>query len=261
MNFNPGNPEPLNTEPFYLKRGPVGCLLLHGFTGTPPELLPLGEYLAQRDITVSCIQLPGHGTTPQDMIKTRWEDWAGAAEQGLFDLRKECEEVFVAGLSMGGALTLYLAARYDLPGAASLAGATLVTDWRVKWLLPVIGRFVKYFPKDKADEFEDPEMRKLHKSYDHFPLPCIASLNNVGLPQVRAGLPGIKCPMLILHSRSDEMLTMSNAELIFNNISSEKKEFVKLDRSGHVVTLDVEREIVFEKVYDLIERESKLITQ
>lgn len=104
-------------------------------------------------------------------------------------------------------------------------------------------------------------MEELHKSYEHFPMPCLMSLNNTGLPQVRAGLPKIKCPMLIVHSHSDEMLTMSNAELIYNNISSEKKEFLKLDKSGHVVTLDVEREIIFEKVYALIRRESKLLSQ
>lgn len=259
MNFNPGNPEPLGTESFEFRRGPVGCLIIHGFTGTPPELLPLGEYLAERDITNRCVQLPGHGTTPQDMIGTRWEDWAGTAEQALLDLREECEEVFVAGLSMGGALTLYLAARYELPGAASLAGATLVTDWRVRWLLPALKLFFKYFPKDEVDPFPEPEMQALHKSYDHIPLPCLVSLNNTGLPQVRAGLAKITCPMLIVHSRKDEMLTMSNAELIYNNISSEKKEFVKLEESSHVVTLDVERHIVFEKVYDLIRRESKIL--
>ena len=38
-------------------------LLIHGYTGTPSEMLPLGNYLNQLGYTVLCRRLPGHGTS------------------------------------------------------------------------------------------------------------------------------------------------------------------------------------------------------
>jgi len=221
-------------------------------------MLMLGEFLSEREITVSGIQLPGHGSTPDDMIRTGWHDWAAAAEQGLLDLRDKCEEVFVAGLSMGGALTLYLASRHTLPGAASLSGAVFVKDRRISVLMPFMSPFVRFFPKDEEDDFADPRASELHKSYDYIPLPCLKSLLEF-LKAVRKGLPDITCPMLVAHSHGDIMLGMENADYIMEKISSGKKEFLELEKSGHVITLDVERDTVFEKVYGLIQRESKFL--
>jgi len=260
MKLSMGKVASLDTKPFFIKKGPVGCLLIHGFTGSTTDTIWIGEYLAERNITVSGIQLPGHGTVPQDMINTTWRDWAAAAEQELIAMRGKCAEVFVAGLSMGGALTLYLASRHRLPGAASLAGAALVNDWRVKYLLPLIGGFVKYFPKDEKHEFADLEAEAWHKSYDYIPIPCLKSLMEL-LGVVRKGLPDVKCPMLVMHSRADQTLDPVNAQYIFDHIASEKKELVWLERSGHPITVDVERPIVFEKVYELIKRESKILSQ
>ena len=36
-------------QPFAFDRGPIGCVLLHGFTAAPKEMRPLGDYLAARD--------------------------------------------------------------------------------------------------------------------------------------------------------------------------------------------------------------------
>ena len=83
-----------------------GVLLLHGFTGSPASMRPWGELLAQRSWTVRVPRLPGHGTRWQDMNITRWEDWYSEADRNLRELTSRCDRVFVAGLSMGGALTL-----------------------------------------------------------------------------------------------------------------------------------------------------------
>lgn len=258
MRFIPHKTPHLGEEPFFIRKGPVGCLLIHGFCGTPSEMKYLGEYLSARDITVRGLMLPGHGTTPDEMLKTGWRDWTAAAERELVELRGQCEEVFVAGLSMGGALTLYLASKYELPGAACLAGAVNIRDWRVRYLLPALGWLVRYYPRDSKTDFADPEAEKKHRTYEYVPVKCVRSLLEL-VDIARNSLSKIKCPLLVMHSPSDQTLTIDNAEYIFEHAASEKKEYVKLNRSGHVITSDIERDIVGEKVYELIKRESKLL--
>ena len=90
-----------DAEPFYADGGDVGVLVIHGFTGTPKSMKPWAEYLAEAGYTVSLPRLPGHGTSWQEMNKTRWEDWYGEVRRELDDLQKRCGSTFVMGLSMG----------------------------------------------------------------------------------------------------------------------------------------------------------------
>src|SRR5688500_7054534 len=99
-------------EPMSAAGGSTGALVLHGFTGCPQSMRGLAGAFAAAGHTVELPLLPGHGTTVDDMITTGWADWSGAAEQAYQDLAGRCSRVVVAGLSMGGALTLWLASRH-----------------------------------------------------------------------------------------------------------------------------------------------------
>ena len=99
-------------EPYRHEGGEVGVLLCHGFTGSPQSLRPWAEYLAERGLTVSLPLLPGHGTRWQDMQLTGWQDWYAEVDRELRALLERCAQVFVFGLSMGGALALRLAAKH-----------------------------------------------------------------------------------------------------------------------------------------------------
>src|SRR5919109_4608653 len=96
-------------EPFSHEGGRTGALLCHGFTGSPQTLRAWAEYLAAAGLTVSLPRLPGHGTTWQEMARTRWEDWYAEVDRALSDMRPRTDEIFVMGLSMGGCLALRLA--------------------------------------------------------------------------------------------------------------------------------------------------------
>jgi carboxylesterase len=99
-------------EPFSAAGGPAGVLVLHGFTGNPQSMRPLAQALAAAGFTVELPLLPGHGTSIDDMLTTGWADWSGAAEAAYIDLAGRCSRVVVAGLSMGGTLTCWLASRH-----------------------------------------------------------------------------------------------------------------------------------------------------
>src|SRR3569833_411179 len=101
------------TEPFSFEGNDVGVLVLHGFTGSTQSVRDLGEGLHKRyGFTVVGPRLPGHGTSPDDMETTGYLDWVGEAERALHALAARKRQVFVTGLSMGGSLTLNLAARF-----------------------------------------------------------------------------------------------------------------------------------------------------
>ncbi len=100
----------LDPSAFHFRAGPIGVLLIHGFTGAPTEMRPLGEYLAVKGYTVSGPLLPGHGTTPRALMNRKWSEWAETVDQTYQELTASCDRVFVAGLSLGALLALNLAA-------------------------------------------------------------------------------------------------------------------------------------------------------
>ena len=109
-------------EPFFHAGGSTGVLLCHGFTSTPQSMRPWADYLVNAGLTVSLPRLPGHGTTWQELGRTRWEDWYGEVDRAYEELRGQASEVFVMGLSIGGCLALRLA---ELRGDA-VAGLVIV---------------------------------------------------------------------------------------------------------------------------------------
>ena len=67
-------------EPMSVEGGPVGVLVLHGFTGNPQSVRPLAEAAAAAGHGVEMPLLAGHGTVIEDMLPTRWSDWSADAE-------------------------------------------------------------------------------------------------------------------------------------------------------------------------------------
>ena len=117
----------------------TGVLLCHGFTGSPQSLRPWAEYLADAGLSVSLPRLPGHGTTWQEMARTRWEDWYAEVSRAFEELRGRSDQIFVMGLSMGGCLALRLA---EIQGTA-ISGLVLVNpsvtaDTKLFALAPVL---------------------------------------------------------------------------------------------------------------------------
>lgn len=241
-------------EPFHFKRNGPGCLLIHGFTSTPAEMREMGEYLAKRDLTVSGVRLAGHGTTPEDMEKTTWRDWYTSVQEGLMELREECDEIFVMGLSLGGALALYLATQHRVAGVVSMATPATVSDWRLRYV-HLMKHLVRFAPKIPED-FHNPTVVAKHLSYDRLPSRCAESLAEF-LRRLDEVLPRVEAPALLIHSKHDIAVSPSDMPYIYERINSSDKEMIWLENSGHVVTEDYDKLVVFERAYDFVRQHSQ----
>jgi len=243
----------LDTSPFFFAGGPIGCLLIRGFTSAPPETRPMGEYLAGRGLTVLGLRLPGHGATPDDLIRTNWRDWVAAAERGLADLEGRCQRVFVAGVSMGGLLTLYLAERHPVAGLIPMAAALDVASRRFNWA-PLLQYCIKAVPKGppEAGDWVDPTAYLHHWSYSVYPIKSVADMISLRR-RVRAHIAAVTAPTLIIHGLRDAAVPPASAQWLYDHISSPAKSILWLPDSGHCVTIDAERQRVWQSAYDFIQ--------
>lgn len=240
----------LDLNPFFFEGGPIGCLLIHGFSGSPPEMRPMGEFLAGKGLTVLGVRLAGHGTTPEDMARTTWHDWVASAEEGLRELKGRCEQVFVAGLSMGGLITLHLAAHHPLAGIIPMSAPAYIADRRFRFM-PLAQHFLRWVTPNIESDLTDPEAEERIFSYKVLPARCIVSLGEL-LRLVRGELPQVKVPALIMQGEKDHHIPADSARLIYNELGSAEKEIVWWPNSGHCITVDSEREAVWARAYEFI---------
>lgn len=234
-------------EPFLLPGNSRGVLLLHGFTGAPAEMRQLGDSLHNLGFTVLAVRLPGHGTNVCDMEPTNWRHWYGEAVNGYHLLRGICTEIHVMGLSMGGLLALKLAVEYPLKSAVALSAPVYLFERRLP-LLPLYRLFRRYVPKKRRDYDIEPS---LFVGYDRTPLSCLASLLEL-VNLVCRDLPSITCPVLLIQSRREHTVRPESAAFLFGQLRTERKELFWLEKSGHIVTLDMERERVFGKIAEFL---------
>ncbi|MBN1264019.1 MAG: alpha/beta fold hydrolase [Anaerolineales bacterium] len=236
-------------EPFFFRGGDTGILLIHGFTGTPFEMRWLGEQLAARGHTVLGIRLFGHATRQEDMIRARFQDWVANVEDGYALLKQSCKAVYIGGLSMGAALSLHSAGELSWNGVFSMSAPIESPDARLatfRPVLPFVSKFWRFSAKGKPD-WSDPSLANDHLDYPANPVRSGVELDLL-LAKMRKNLLKIQIPALILHSRSDRVVSYRHAERIMHRLATQDKRLVLLEKSGHVITRDVEREQVLDEI-------------
>ena len=207
-----------------------GFLVLHGFGGSPFEVEPIVEELKLFGVkNIRCPILPGHCDSLSSLKKTRFKDWAYAAEKEFLNLFHNGFKTIIIGLSMGGSIGMYLSQRYPVAGLVTIASPVylyrLFPFEGASKLLPLISilRFIKPVVKTPKPPEEAKEIAP-YKGYEGFyalhPLySFIKALKNI-----RYNLPLISCPILVLHSPQDIVVPVSNAWEIILKVRSEVRK-------------------------------------
>jgi carboxylesterase len=247
-------------EPFLLPGNRTGILLIHGFTGAPKEMRWMGDYLNGLGCACLGIRLHGHATTPEDMLASRWTDWAASVEDGFHLLSGLTDRIFLVGLSMGGVLSLLMSARLDAAGVIAMSTPYSMPNDRRNYspaIIRLYSRFVRYMPKSTekpGSSWRDKEAFKDHISYPQNPVRSIAELKLL-LREMQAALPSVTRPVLLIHSQDDPYVLPENMERIYDGlVNARDKSKVYITGSGHVVTRDAARHQVFELARDFIQR-------
>jgi carboxylesterase len=225
--------------------GAHGVLVLHGFTGNPGSMRGLAEAFAAAGFHVEMPLLPGHGTTVADMIPTRWADWYGAAEASLSTLAARTQHVVVAGLSMGGALTLALGAAH--PEIAGLVCINPATQPQAPEVLDMLRGMIDGGMESMdaiGSDIADPESKE--SAYDATPLAPALSLMEDGLAPLGQHFASTTIPLLLLNSPQDHVVPPADGDFLAHTYGGPVQRIL-LERSYHVATQDYDKDIIFER--------------
>jgi carboxylesterase len=235
-------------EPFDYAGNRIGCLLIHGLTGTPFEVRELGRRLAAAGYTVSGPALAGHATCLADMEPTRWEDWYGSVTAAYQRLRAQCDAVFPIGLSLGGLLALHLAAHEPVDGVVAVSAPFGLRHWLIPFFqrFPILFRIVPRMPKDRhGGDTLDPRIVAQHPEYRAYPTRCVASMVLDLIPHLTGELSRVQAPALLIQSRGDRTIPAESIGEFHARLGSSDKQMVWIDKSGHLILEDLSKEEAF----------------
>lgn len=242
------NPQ-LDGAPFLLEAGPTGVLLVHGFTATPVEVRRLADRLHAAGFTVAGPLMAGHGTRPEDLNETRWQDWVWSVEQVYHELATRCERVIIGGESTGALVALYLASKDpDITAVLCYAPAIKLQASRADlFRLYLAAPFIAAVPKESLD---------VDTRWQGYPVnPLKGAVQLLAFEkEVEARLPRIEQPVLVVQGRQDTTIAPESRDIILGAVASEIKEFHMMEHSTHVVLLDDELDAVTDLTLAFIER-------
>lgn len=234
-------------KPFFFEEGKRAVLLLHGFTGNSSDVRQLGRFLQRKGYTSYAPHYEGHAAPPEEILKSSPYVWYKDVLDGYeFLAQHGYDEIAVAGLSLGGVFALKLSLNRSVKGIVTMCAPMYIkTEGNMyQGVLDYARQFKKYEGKDEATI--ESEMAVFH------PTETLKELQEV-LRGVRERVDEVIDPILVIQAEQDNMINPDSANVIYNEVMSDEKRISWYKNSGHVITIDKEKEAVFEDVYQFLE--------
>lgn len=240
----------VQSKPFTFEAGKRAVLLLHGFTGNTADVRMLGRFLEKRGYTCHAPLYKGHGVPPEELVQSGPEDWWNDVITGYNYLKSQGhEEIAVAGLSLGGVFSLKLGYTVPIKGIVPMCAPMYIKSEEVMYK-----GILEYAREYKQREGKTPEqIEKEMEEYQQTPMKTLKALQNL-ISDVRANVDMIYSPTFVVQARHDHMINTNSANIIYNEVESVFKEIKWYEQSGHVITLDKEREQLHEDIYQFLEK-------
>ena len=235
------------TQEFYFEGGEKAVLLLHGLTANPHSLKEISIFFLQKGYTVYSPVIKGHGTSVFDLENTNYLDWRNSAEQAYLRLAENYSQIYIVGTSLGGLLALDLASQYDVDGLIVINAPIKIKSDFIS-ILPLIYLVSPYSIRGLFTLEELPIATDL-KLYDTLPVKSAGQLLGY-LEFVKPKLNKINSPILVVQALNDDIVDPISADYIFDNVNSEKKEILYLERSTHINI--IEKELLKQESFNFI---------
>ncbi len=236
-------------KPFFFEGGEKAVLLLHGFTGNSADVRMLGRFLEGKGYTCHAPQYKGHGVPPEELVHTGPEDWWQDVIKGYEFLKeKGYENIAAVGLSLGGVFSLKLGYTVPIKGIVPMCAPMYIKSEEVMYngILDYAREYKKY--EGKSPEDIETEMIEFQKT----PMNTLKALQEL-ISDVRNHVDHIYSPTFVVQARHDHMINTDSANIIYNEVESDQKSIKWYEESGHVITLDKEREQLHEDVFQFLE--------
>ncbi|WP_020007872.1 alpha/beta hydrolase [Salinicoccus albus] len=232
-------------KPFFFETGEKAVLLLHGFTGNSSDVRQLGRYLQKQGITSYAPHYEGHAEPPENILKSSpyvW--WAQVLDAYDFLRDKGYDNIFVAGISLGGVFALRLAIEREVLGVCTICSPMYMKDKE-----KMFNSFLEYARGFKSMEGRDEEtIEKEMKDLE--PTDMLDEISDM-ISLVNSRLDDVFDPLFVAQSGKDEVISPDSANIIYNDTSTdeEDKKLKWYPESGHVLTIDIEKQQLFEDLY------------
>ncbi|WP_102346589.1 alpha/beta hydrolase [Bacillus sp. Marseille-P3661] len=232
-------------ESFYIKGNNTGILLLHGFVGTPQSVQYIGEKYAEKGLTVLAPRLKGHGTHYTDLNTISYYEWINECIDAYNTLKKECDQVFIIGQSMGGILALHLASILkDVSGVITINAAIHVPGYEI-----YRGAESPRYIHEGTPDIKDQAVNEI--TYEQVPLHSIKQLLSV-IDHTKKTLYQVTCPLLLFKSSIDHVVPPISTDFIYDSVQSQHKMIKILNNSYHVASMDYDKNIIINHTIDFI---------
>lgn len=247
---------PVLARPFRIKAKPRNstiAILVHGFTSTPIVMRHLADYLAEQGIDVETVLLAGHGRNLETFKRTKWENWFDTVENALLENSRRYKNVFLIGHSMGANLCIHAAIKYPGVKAVVSLGVSIFLrhDRWIRFVLPMAKIFNKKYRKRWVKK-EYMEELNAHGRYTHIPIPSLVQLYDFIDFHTKREIKYLKCPILVMHSRNDEVSDPRSSQFLFKNLRVKDKELFILDKNNHGLLHKTRRDFLFKKITNFI---------
>lgn len=237
-------------QPFFFQAGKRAVLLLHGFTGTSADVRMLGRFLEKKGYTSYAPHYRGHGVPPEQLIETGPKDWWEDVLKGYETLKEAgYEKIAVAGLSLGGVLSLKLAMNVPVLGVITMCSP--MTMRTTETMFQGVLKYAKDYKKaeGKCEEQIQLELEAIRQKG----MPGLEGLRQL-VQEVRNELDLMYTPILVVQSRNDDIINPESAHIIYENVESLDKKLIWFEQSGHVITLDQEKDRLHEEIFQFLEK-------
>ncbi len=225
-------------RPLFLKHKEktTGVLLIHGYMAAPEEMKTFAHFLHEKFFTVYVPRLKGHGTAPEDLAKTKFDQWIESVEEAFVVLRHSCDKVIVGGFSTGAGLALELSTRLDDIKALFAVAPPMRLKDLGSYFVPAIDAWNTMIKKIHLDsiarEFIENSPENPHINYVRNPIAGIYELEKL-MEHLEAKLKTIDKPTLVVQSRKDPVVNPAGTLKLFNNLGSDVKEYYIFDYERH----------------------------
>ncbi|QWG41670.1 alpha/beta fold hydrolase [Bacillus mycoides] len=237
-------------KPFTFEGGDRAVLLLHGFTGNSADVRMLGRFLEKKGYTCHAPIYKGHGVPPEELVHTGPEDWWKDVMNAYQHLKDQgYEKIAAVGLSLGGVFSLKLAYTLPILGVVPMCAPMYIKSEEIMYQ-----GILAYAREYKKREQKSPERIEQEMfEFKQTPMNTLKALQE-WIRDVRNNVDMIYAPTFVVQARHDEMINTDSANIIYNGVESTLKDIKWYEDSTHVITLDKERDVLHEDVYNFLEQ-------